>query len=131
MRTFLKTLLIVVAAASAPAALHGQSSAVTRVDARLNMPEFLLLHVVDHAVTAEGAGRVELKVTANRNWTVSVNTKSPNVDYKVVGDTVGKTAHGAAGNNHKVVVEYEYRGRRPADRGTRSEAPLEYVISAR
>lgn len=129
MRNFIRTGLIVALVALAPTALRAQATAEVRVAARMVMPQFLILNVVSDAATVDGAGRVELKVTANLNWTVSVTATDAGVEYQVVSAAGGKTAQGGPGNNHKVVVEYRHSGGTTASDATK--APLEYVIAAR
>jgi hypothetical protein len=127
MRALLRALLILTVIV-VPRTARAQERAEFAIDARLTIPELLLVDVVDHIVTSASRGRVELSVSANTSWTLTVSAKSPDVECQLVGQNSGRIAQGKAGNGHRVIVEYEYRSPRPNDS---PPVPVEYVLAAR
>lgn len=127
MRAFTSAVLAIALAGLVPTAVRAQDRVEVRLDARVVIPEFLIVKVASHTPTGEGTGRVELHVSANTNWDLSVSTSSADVDYRIVSSPAARTTQGAAVSQQKVIVEYSRRGNRAA-----AAAPsFEYAMTAR
>lgn len=86
-----------------------QSLATADVTARVRIPEFLSMRMVDATAVSATARRVVVQVTANNAWQLSVGG-AEQAQCKVQmtsGDAVGDRVAGRGGNDMQVVIEYE------------------------
>lgn len=124
----LATVIALSTLAFAPAHLHGQDLVSARVDARLEMPQFLLVDVIEHVATSQRAGRLVLAIRANQTWNLTLRARNPDVVYRIVPDSVSDPLQGPPGSHRRVVVEYTWRGVVPQ---THADTPIDFALTPR